>query len=82
MIDFANKWQAFLSLLVILVSATIAWGQLDTRVLSLEKQLALERASRSEVVTELRKIRDELVLLRINVATTNQKLESHLLQND
>ena len=81
MADFAKKWQALLSVLVMLVAVTIAWGKMDARVFLVENRFIEEKAAQSEVVFELRLIREEIVRLRVAQATTNQRLSSHLEMN-
>ncbi len=80
MADFFKKWQAFISLAIILVTVTLAWGEVQSRVGQLEFTITQKREDTVSVVRELRLIREEIVLLRIATATTNQKLESHLSQ--
>jgi len=78
MAEFASKWQAALSLLLMLLAVTVAWGRMDARVSNVEQRFVEEKSTRSEVVLELRLIRDEIVRLRVAQATTNQRLSSHI----
>lgn len=79
MAEFAQKWQAIISLFVMVFVAGIAWSQIDNRVAHVEQTIIEEQEDRKDIVRELRLIRDEIVSLRIATARTNQRLEDHII---
>lgn len=78
MAEFARKWQAILSLVLMILMVGLAWGKIDSRVTAVENVVQEERLAKKEIVDELRKIREEIVHLRIAQATTNQRLVDHI----
>jgi hypothetical protein len=75
MFDSLKKFQLVFVLLVMITGFGITWGKVSADV----AQTKVEQAS---VVEELKKIREEIVKLRIETAVSNQKLESHLITHD
>ena len=71
MFDSPKKFQLIFVLLVMIAGFGITWGKVSTDV----EQTKIEQVT---VVTELKKIREEIIRLRIETAVSNQKLESHL----
>jgi hypothetical protein len=71
-VEAIKKFQVILVLTVMIAGFGITYGQLATDV----NQAKVEQA---EVVKELRAIKEEIVLLRIESARTNARLESHLI---
>ena len=71
MSELAKKYQSLITLLVIVTGLSMSWAHLDAQV-----TVALEE--KSEIVRELRLIREEIVNLKIQVAVANQKLLDHI----
>jgi amino acid permease len=70
----AKKFQFIQLVLVLVVMLTgfgVTWGKVTTEII----QTKIEQ---NEIVVELKKIREEIVRLRIETAVTNERLESHI----
>jgi hypothetical protein len=66
--------QLAIILLVMLVGFGVTWGKTAGEINQV-------KAEKIEIVAELKKIREEIVRLRIETAVMNQKLQDHITTN-